>query len=417
MRLLSTLSLVSLSLACVEEPKDTTEPDCTAATNCIDPEPQPNPDPVTSLAFATPVSLGEVDSMERVSHGDVDGDGHVDLVHGYLDSLVWLKGDGQGGFSDEPAAWTSELLPEFVELLGEVGEASLSEGAFISHLHELTLADFDGDGRDDLLVAFSIQDDRGAYWSAVGTANLNSSSWEIQLLDFNGAYVSAEVIADLDSDGGAEVLIYTFEGCFLSRSGGPAEFLSEAFAGNYYPQSWTTHVDDDGRLDIVSFYNGGYGVTGVSAFLATEDGGFEEQPVEMLDFGHTAVGNGDHRTPATEIFLAANDGLYWLEGGESPALQDAGTFFDGLFVWSAVFGDFTGSGDLDVLARNPDEQLAYSGDGAGGFEWIELEGLQIASDEVAVDLNKDGLDDLYRIEWSERAQARVLEVIVNTSRR
>ena len=149
--------------------------------------------------------------------------------------------------------------------------------------------------------------------------------------------------------------------------------------------------------------------------MGDEKLGFVEVVVDAETFGYTAVGNGDHRAPATEIFLAADNHLFWIEGGAQPALQDTGVF-EGLYVWSAVFGDFTGSGALDFLARSPDAHTAKTGDGQGGFEAISLSGLELENDEVAADFNNDGLDDLYRIRWDGDAQVSVLEVLLNTSR-
>ena len=97
-------------------------------------------------------------------------------------------------------------------------------------------------------------------------------------------------------------------------------------------------------------------------------------------------------------------------------MQETGGVFEGLFVWSAVFGDFTGSGQLDFLARDPDTQAAYSGDGQGGFRPIDLSGVQLESEEAATDLNNDGLDDLYRVRWDGESEVWVLEVVLNTSR-
>ena len=144
MRLLSTLALVFFTVACVEEPTDTPEPDCTEDNNCTDtgpepePDPEPEPEPATALSFSGGVSIAEVDSMQRLTHGDVDGDGNPDLVHGYKSELVWHKGDGEGGFSIEEASWTEEVLSQLMAELGDTGEVPISQESLFEFLPELT---------------------------------------------------------------------------------------------------------------------------------------------------------------------------------------------------------------------------------------------------------------------------------------
>jgi hypothetical protein len=229
-------------------------------------------------------------------------------------------------------------------------------------------------------------------------------------------YVAAEVIADLDDDGGAEILIYTWHNSFLLRNGGAKsiEPFSVNIAGNYYPQSWTSDLDKDGDLDILSFYNGGYGVLGVTAFLRQEDGQFTERVVDDEIFGHMAVGNGGARTPATELMLATSEAIFWVENGEQPTLFGA-LDFENLAPWGTVFGDFNGSGSLDLLSPQTEGTVALAGDGKGGFDSIEVAPIELDYEELAADINGDGLDDLYRIHWSAEEETSHLQVLLNTS--
>jgi hypothetical protein len=422
MRTIHLISLIPLFAACVDGSLDNEDTDCTPDTNCVtdpetdpEPEPEPEPEPATALSFGNVTLVDEVESMAAIAHGDVDGDGFVDLVHAFGDSLVWLRGDGTGALTQDTAGWTTELIPALIDTFAATGQTTLAEDTAVEFIQGVWLADFNADGKDDLLLALTLIDEAGEYWTMVGSADLNASVIQPELLSFDDNYVSAEIIADLDDDGGAEVLLYTWHDSFLARNGTNPEPFSESVAGNYYPQSWTSDLNNDGRLDVLTFFNGGYGVMGITAFLRTEDGGFTSVVVDTDTFGYTAIGNGDHRAPATEIFLSTSEELFWIAGGELPALQDTESF-EGFHPWATVFGDFNGSGALDFISRNQEGQDALKGDAQGGFEAIAVTGLQLENEEVAVDFTNDGLDDLYRVRWDGDSQSAHLEVILNTSR-
>jgi hypothetical protein len=84
-------------------------------------------------------TLGVVEgrvAVHRLVTGDLDGDGHVDLVGVDGDGALWIfRGDGKGGFTREPAP----------DLKG--GEKCQGYG--------LRLADLDRDGADEIVVSFA----------------------------------------------------------------------------------------------------------------------------------------------------------------------------------------------------------------------------------------------------------------------
>jgi hypothetical protein len=127
-----------------------------------------------------------------------------------------------------------------------------------------------------------------------------------------------------------------------------------------------------------------------------------------------AVGNGGARTPATELMLATSEAIFWVENGEQPTLFGA-LDFENLAPWGTVFGDFNGSGSLDLLSPQTEGTVALAGDGKGGFDSIEVAPIELDYEELAADINGDGLDDLYRIHWSAEEETSHLQVLLNTS--
>ena len=380
-----------------------------------DPEPEPDPVPVTALKFADAQTVTGIEDDRFVTHGDVDGDGNLDFVIArYNGRLSWLKGNGDGSFTNATPGWTSTGLQALVDKVDFCRNFQCSWN--LSWVNTIELADFDGDGDDELLVSFTAQAS-SEYWTIVGTLDFDGQKSTATILGADNNYVSAEVIADIDDDKGAELILYTWHNSYLLRNGSPdrAEEFSSTGAGNYYPQSWTIDLNKDGLMDIVTFYNGGYGIYGVNAFIRGTDGSFTELMLDDEIFGYRAAGNGKHRRPATEVVLTTSEQVFWLEGGQTPNLFPVLDFGE-LQPWGSFYGDFNGSGSLDLLAPSMDGLIGLVGDGFGGFDAIETTHFEGNYNEQVADFNGDGLDDIYHVIWSPDFQEHQLNVILNISR-
>ena len=373
-----------------------------------------------------------------MTSGDFDGDGLRDL--GFGSEVRYLSG---------PQAWRVETLR------GDVGGSFVpgTVRAFDCTWCELDLAqsaDFNGDGRDDLLLAptnpesypseypvllfdgesdgtfgapaeLLIQagavglDARDVTGDGVPDVLLVTDVDHVTLLDgqgdgsfseprrfVTGRRVASSLLADLDGDGASELVLLSDVGEAEPR----LEIARGAAAGGFelppvspvpdgYPEILQppADFDGDGHLDVLTI-----GYEQLSLMLGTGDGRFvsgastptsvNPWPMPVADL------NGDGRL---DLVQAAGDGFavaVGLPDGTFAATPSAGE----RSIGKAALGDIDGDGhpDLAVTEWPGDTVDIYLGDGALGFTRAASLAVDVyVSQLILADLDSDGFLDLF----------------------
>jgi hypothetical protein len=271
--------------------------------------------------------------------GDVDKDGHVDLVVAEHNKLTVMLGDGQGGFA--PAS----VPPTPVSGVGG----------------EMLLADFNGDGlldfagshHDRYEVVVMLGRGDGTFTNAPGSPYSARAPGK---RPHTHALVAGDVNQDgkLDlvtannEDGDISVLLGDGKGGFTRAPGSPFPC-----GPSPYPVA-LADVNGDSNLDVV-VPNTAPGPTTITVLLGDGRGGFRAAP----------------RSP-----FKANDRAYFV-----------------------AVADLNGDGKLDIVATHDDASVAtlHLGDGKGNFVQAKNSPLEIGNRGyrvVPVDLNRDGKIDL-----------------------
>lgn len=297
---------------------------------------------------SSPLKVGP--SVRKLALGDIDGDGKLDIVAAEHDShdLSVLIGDGAGGFSKRDGEAISVMN-------GPIrNPADNTMGFPPGHTHDVVLADMNADNRLDILATT----------------------------------VSAHGVA---------VLLNQTDGSFAHAAGSPNRVRTP------YDAIATADMNGDGKVDIIfPSLAGGE----VNVMLGDGSGVFahaQGSPMKVAERpGYVAVGdcNGDGKIDVfathddiTSIDVLLNDGTGKLAHAAASPMEVSGRGF----WWGIAPADLNGDGKLDLAVGNAvtDEVALLLGDGKGGFvRDSTLKAAQGAGYVVAADLNADGVADL-----------------------
>lgn len=331
--------------------------------------------------FTEPTSLP--DASIDVAVGDLDGDGLPDLLTRANESVVYLRGLGDGTFASDPVTVAGHEA-SFAAILdkdgdGDLDVAAASEsgetlcfyenrgaGAFtagacvtVDSLTELATGDLDGDGSEEAM-ALDASTGRLAVVSR-GENPLPSVSYH--LLEPRGESLR---ILDLDADGASDIL-YRLDGAIgvLYGDGAGGFYASERYGdGETGAALEVLDVDGDGRLDIVSAAWSGFEILfgkGRPAPFSPDCNANGLPDSCDIESGSSADCNGNGKPDECESDCDSNGVLDGCEIGSDPALDCDGN--DVLDACELARGDCDGNGLLDVCEIDSHGLLDVDGNG------------------------------------------------------
>ncbi|MHC4273324.1 MAG: FG-GAP-like repeat-containing protein [Planctomycetota bacterium] len=341
-----------------------------------------------SLGLETPAMEG---GRTEVELGDVNGDGHPDVVcigdHGspYINTsqhgvMVWF-GNGAGQWS----VFQSGNFGYGGVALGDVNHDGLMDVGYGMH------HDYSGVDLGDQILEVALGDGTGMNWTPWddGLAT-NGEDWGMFGTDF----------ADVDNDGDLDVGSNSFGCCagvhvYLNHGDGTWTQSFGFLGGNSSDDFVFGDVNGDGLADFAASHGDGtvYVGDGQGDFSLADD----NLPGPTWRKG-VALGDVDGDGRDEVCFVTATGLGVWTR-------DDMGTWQD-LSGALATAGDFdlTGVADMDldghgdVVAFRPDLVVVYGGDGAGGWQQIATINTPDACDYAALrtgtDVDHNGFPDI-----------------------
>jgi hypothetical protein len=321
---------------------------------------------------------------------DMNGDGHLDIVHGsprkQIFTPVIFLGDGAGGWR----YWSDVTWPA-VEF--DYGDAAAT--------------DFDGDGRLDLALGIHLRGIKALLQTSPGHFVDASEGLQFEVPGRGGdasAFASRAIeIADWNDDGKPD-LIALGEGArqsstasnlarglpfsssygvviYLNQGGGSWNALSQGASSGVFGDSFAFgHLDGDDRLDLVSASNT-LGDRGLLFLNSSE----EEKGYHQLELGSVplkaltySVATGDFDEDGRDDIVTSfgTTELDVPRSGLTLHTRDAeGNWHSRLWyvdaaveaAWALNSGDLDGDGHLDVVAiSHLGKVTVLLGDGKGG---------------------------------------------------
>ncbi len=282
---------------------------------------------------------------------DVDGDGNPDVViaSGHPDGLM----ASVNGFL------TSSMMVLFGKGDGTlIGAPAYSTGAFTDTTpNSIALADFNGDGIQDMAVAANGSED---VWVMLGNSNGTFQTPTRMAFPGPGVWAGSVVAADLTGSGKQDLVVANL-------------------ANN----------------NVWVFLGSGTGTfqTPVSSIV----GGTSVTSLAVADF------NGDHKLDLVATYSGSPGGVALLLGNGNGSFTLAQTFNAGANPLSARVGDFNKDGKLDFAvvdsgvlgsSADPGGAFVFLGSGAGNFQPAVSYSAGVNPLTLAVgELNQDGVSD------------------------
>ncbi len=290
-------------------------------------------------AASTAFSMGKSDTATALAVADMDGDGLADIITGDdSGDIVVATADGDGTFT--------------------VTHSSL--GAALESIEDIKVGDFDGDGKNDLAIArSSITNTLAAIF---GNGDGTLSMGDIANLSVNAA--QEVVVGDFDGDGIDDIVADQLS-AFAFRSNGDRSFASESKIAGSIGGVGIGDINGDGKDDVFTY-------TGSTATQYSYDSG-KFSVADTITF--------DHSLSKLEFADVNIDGHLDLLG----LGRDVSVFFSN--------GDsLNPSGVTSTLASIPASYTLGDFDGDGLFDVIGMDGIVGGSVHLGLGQDSNTID-------------------------
>ncbi len=280
----------------------------------------------------------------NVTIGDLNGDGHADIITAdNYNSVSVLLGKGDGTFQPHV----------------DYAAGSFPDG--------VALGDFNGDGRLDLVVSNECGSDPSCQYADDGGISIllgnGDGTFQPQTQYATGSSPFSVTVADFNGDGRADLVTANASntvGILLGNGDGTFGAVTNYGAGSIPTSVAVADFNGDGQPDIVAADRSGNTVT---TLLGNGDGSFRSH----IDFGAgagpqsvaTADFNHDGKMDLVVASQCGNDLNCLSPGGVSVLLSNGdGTFQphvdyeSGYQPYSVAVGDFNGDGNADIAVVN-----------------------------------------------------------------
>lgn len=314
-----------------------------------------------------------------IASGDLNNDGLTDFVVTNMNnsSISLMLGNGNGS-------------------IGSVSPVTLGGGGSLNSPRSVTIADFDNDGKKDVVVAMSGLDCI-FFCKGNGTGSISSST-QISLPANSPWSVASK---DFDGDGNMDIVTANFNSDDISigKGDGTGGFsFTNYFVGNgpYFVEiakmnndnAWDVVVANSGSDQIAVALGIGNGTFGASASYGLQFG-TSPYSLTVADFnndGFNDVATAGHGNGVFSVSMGSGTGA--LSFGTNTTIGGS--------PFGITSGYYNSDNILDLAISNNTSNKVdiYAGDGLGGFTSNSMQTLSPLALIISGDYNGDGYDDI-----------------------
>lgn len=380
--------------------------------------------------YFTQGSSDHIGTADKISLGDIDLDGDLDLVQAKFedDSVSVLRNDGNGRLEDTSISYSVGQDPVGISLrdMDEDGTADMvvanrgystvsirmnngigtfgkqieyrvgekpSEGEWWGGISSLFVGDINADEHLDIIVCNDIENTVSVLKNnGIGAFSTRAdySFWGDQ------GGMGAATLGDVDGDNKPDIITVNRNNSImvlLNNGGGVfghKRFYSASSGGTEDMGVALGDIDEDGHGDVVTTNRIGDNQDYVSVLRNDGSGGFSDRtdckvgewPISIClgdvsgdDFADIVTGNYGERQYEGKVTVLLNDGTGNFSqdatGGKDADDRTDYQLFKS--IYSVYLGDVNGDGDLDIVTANEEESGLDSvsvliNNGSGGFE-------------------------------------------------